>query len=151
MLARGAAQSAIAELQEFIDNRSDAREVRKALAVKLVYQGYKYEEIQTILDVSLGSRASYHRSNLVQDFLSEINQDLSSEQWKIHCVRFAPNCPSQNPIEDIWLQAKTWARRFCALIPTFSHLKWMFEWFLGNTMFDFSSLQMYGVFSEIKY
>jgi transposase len=41
--------------------------VRKALAAKLVYQGYKYEEIQTILDVS----------------------------------RFAPNCPSQNPIEDI--------------------------------------------------
>jgi putative transposase len=45
-------QAAIAELQEFIDNRPDAREVRKALAVKLVYQGYKYEEIQTILDVS---------------------------------------------------------------------------------------------------
>jgi transposase len=95
--------------------------------------------------------ASYHRSNLVKDFLSDINRDLSPEQWKIHCVRFAANCPSQNPIEDIWLQAKTWARRFCALIPTFSHLKWMFEWFLGNTMFDFSSLQMYGAFSEIKY
>ncbi len=33
--------------------------VRKALAVKLVYQGYKYEEIQTILDVSLGSITSW--------------------------------------------------------------------------------------------
>ena len=42
-------QAAIAELQEFIDTRPDAREVRKALAVKLVYQGYKYEEIQNIL------------------------------------------------------------------------------------------------------
>lgn len=52
-------QTAIAELQEFIDNRPDAREVRKALAVKLVYQGYKYEEIQTILDVSLGSITSW--------------------------------------------------------------------------------------------
>jgi putative transposase len=50
-----AIQAAIAELQEFIDARPDAREVRKALAVKLVYQSYKYEEIQTILDVSLGS------------------------------------------------------------------------------------------------
>jgi putative transposase len=48
-------QAAIVELQEFIDTRPDAREVRKALAVKLVYQSYKYEEIQTILDVSLGS------------------------------------------------------------------------------------------------
>ncbi|BAZ33811.1 transposase (plasmid) [Cylindrospermum sp. NIES-4074] len=46
---------AIAELQEFIAQRPHAREVRKALAVKLVYQGYLYEEIQTILDVSLGS------------------------------------------------------------------------------------------------
>lgn len=35
--------------------RPDAREVRKALAVKLVYQGYLYDEIQTILEVSRGS------------------------------------------------------------------------------------------------
>ncbi len=346
-------QAAIAELQEFIDNRPDAREVRKALAVKLIYQGYKYEEIQTILDVSLGSitswkqayekegisglrlnhkgrksylttqqteeilaclqtkecwelgeleyklafeydviyeskrsyydlfkaagiswnktssvnpkaneeavaakkkeissllasrreeieagllrvllldechllwgdtlgyvwgrtdqeitlpmtnerdqqtyygasdyldkelllktydtanskntidylsyllnespnqkllifwdGASYHRSKEIQKFLASINQGLPQEQWKIHCIRFAPNCPSQNPIEDIWLQAKTWVRRFCALIPTFSHLKWMFEWFIKNTTFDFMSLQMYGAFSKIKY
>lgn len=52
-------EKAIAELQEFIDSRPDAREVRKALAVKLVYQDYKYEEIQTILDVSVGSITSW--------------------------------------------------------------------------------------------
>ncbi|MEH2078452.1 MAG: hypothetical protein V7K89_00065 [Nostoc sp.] len=45
--------NANAELQEFIDSRPDARELRKALAVKLVYQGYKYQEIQTILAESL--------------------------------------------------------------------------------------------------
>lgn len=45
----------IAELQNFIDMHPDAREIRKALAVKLVYQGYLYDEIQTILDVSRGS------------------------------------------------------------------------------------------------
>ncbi len=94
--------------------------------------------------------ASYHRSKEVRGFLDEVNLGLSSEQWKIHCVRFAPNCPVQNPIEDIWLQAKTWVRRFCALIPTFSHLKWMFEWFIRHTTFDFATLQMYGVFSKIK-
>jgi putative transposase len=33
---------AIAQLQEFIALRSDAPEVRKALAVKLIYQAYKY-------------------------------------------------------------------------------------------------------------
>ncbi len=51
-----------AELQEFIDDRPDARQARKALAVKLVYQGYKYEEIQTILDVSLGSITSWKQA-----------------------------------------------------------------------------------------
>jgi putative transposase len=55
-------QSKITELQEFIDERPDAREVRKALAVKLVYQSYKYEEIQTILDVSLGSISSWKQA-----------------------------------------------------------------------------------------
>jgi len=52
-------QAYIGEIQEFIDHRQDAREVRKELAVKLVYQGYKYEEIQTILDVSVGSITSW--------------------------------------------------------------------------------------------
>ncbi len=41
-IARSAVPEAIAELQEFIAQRPDAREVRKALAVKLVYQGYLY-------------------------------------------------------------------------------------------------------------
>lgn len=44
-IAFGTTQSVIAELQEFIDARPDAREVRKALAVKLIYQNYKYEAI----------------------------------------------------------------------------------------------------------
>lgn len=48
-------QQAIAELQEFIVQNPNSREVRKGLAVKLVYQGYLYEEIQRILGVSLGS------------------------------------------------------------------------------------------------
>ncbi|BAZ22242.1 transposase [Kalymmatonema gypsitolerans NIES-4073] len=51
----GAVATAIAELQDFIAGCRDAREARKALAVKLVYQDYLYEEIQIILDVSLGS------------------------------------------------------------------------------------------------
>jgi transposase len=90
--------------------------------------------------------------------LESLNKDLPQEQWKIHCVRFAPNCPEQNPIvrvasppgEDIWLQGKTWVRRFCYLIPTFPRLKWMFEWFIKHTVFDFSSLEMYGAYSKIK-
>lgn len=53
---------AIAELKEFIAQRPNAREARKALAVKLVYQGYLYEEIQTILEVSLGSITGWKRA-----------------------------------------------------------------------------------------
>jgi hypothetical protein len=41
--------------------------------------------------------ASYHRSQEIKNFLDEVNQGLSTDQWKIHCVRFAPNCPVQNP------------------------------------------------------
>jgi putative transposase len=46
---------AVTELQEFIAKNPNAREIKKGLAVKLVYQGYLYENIQKILDVSLGS------------------------------------------------------------------------------------------------
>jgi len=31
--------------------------------------------------------ATYHRSKEIQNFLDELNQGLSPEQWKIHCVR----------------------------------------------------------------
>jgi hypothetical protein len=30
----------------------------------------------------------------------------------------------------------------CKLIPTFSHLKWMFGWFIRHTTFDFPMLQL---------
>lgn len=50
--------------------------------------------------------AYYHHSKEIQNFLASINPGLTPEQWKIHCIRFAPDCPSQNPIKDIWLQRK---------------------------------------------
>ncbi len=114
------------------------------------YLRYLLAESQSQQLLILWDGASYHRSQEVKDFLDEINQGLPEDKWQIYCVRFAPNCPEQNPIEDIWLQAKTWVRRFCALIPTFSHLKWMFEWFIRHTTFDFPSFEMYGYFSKIK-
>lgn len=61
-IARSAQEEAIAKLQDFIALRPDAREVRKALAVKLVYQGYLYDEIQTILDVSRGSITAWKQA-----------------------------------------------------------------------------------------
>lgn len=61
-IARSALEDAIAKLQDFMALRPDAREVRKALAVKLVYQGYLYDEIQTILDVSRGSITAWKQA-----------------------------------------------------------------------------------------
>lgn len=62
--SEGVVQQAVLELQEFIAVCRDAREARKALAVKLIYQGYLYEESQTILDVSLGSLTLWKQAYL---------------------------------------------------------------------------------------
>ena len=35
-----------------------------------------------------------------------INQEKPEEKWLINCLKFAPNAPEQNPVEDIWLQTK---------------------------------------------
>lgn len=43
-----------ADLVVFLDEHRDSREYRRGLAVKLVYQGYTYETIAAILEVSLG-------------------------------------------------------------------------------------------------
>lgn len=50
---------------------------------------------------------SYYRLKV---YLAQVNDGLAEDEWRIHCVRFAPNDPTQNPIEDVWLQAKTWLR-----------------------------------------
>ncbi|MEL6138110.1 MAG: helix-turn-helix domain-containing protein, partial [Cyanobacteria bacterium J06628_6] len=61
--------SQIEELQSFIRSERDARQVKKALAVKLLYQGHSYEGVVEILDVALGSisnwRKTYENEGLV--------------------------------------------------------------------------------------
>ncbi len=93
--------------------------------------------------------ASYHRSHEIRDFLAEVNAGLAEEQWPIHCVQFAPNDPRQNPIEDVWLQAKNGMRRLAGLQPSFKGIKFLFEQFLDLALFDFPKMNMYGSFSQI--
>ncbi|MEB3337529.1 MAG: hypothetical protein VKJ46_08715 [Leptolyngbyaceae bacterium] len=45
--------------------------------------------------------ASHHRSQVVKDYLALVNQDLEESMWKLTCLRFAPNDPRQNPVEDL--------------------------------------------------
>jgi len=91
--------------------------------------------------------ASYHRSQEIKDYLAEVNHGLTESDWKVTCIRFAPNDPTQNPIEDIWLQAKRFIRELYHLCKTFSGVKRLFELVTHRQIFDFPKLFMYGSFS----
>ena len=83
----------------------------------LDYLQHQYGEARIAL---IWDGASYHRSQEVKEYLASVNEGLSQKQWRITCIRFAPNAPQQNPIEDVWLQAK----RFCeSIINCVSHLR----------------------------
>ena len=100
--------------------------------------------------IVLWDGASYHCAQEVKAALNALNSGLSEAQWRIHCIRFAPNDPTQNPIEDVWLQAKTWVRRMAGLKPSFIGLKALFEQFCALEIFDFPKMHMYGTFSPIN-
>lgn len=91
--------------------------------------------------------ASYHRSQEIQNYLDSLNSELDKEQWWITCLRFAPNAPQQNPVEDIWLQAKRFMREFYFFCHSFTVVKELFELAIHGQIFDFPKLHSYGVFS----
>lgn len=93
--------------------------------------------------------ASYHRAHEIRDFLAQTNDTLPEAQWPIHCIQFAPNDPTQNPIEDVWLQAKNSVRRLAGLKQSFKGVKFLFEQFLSLELFDFPKMNMYGSFLQI--
>lgn len=91
--------------------------------------------------------ASYHRSQAVKDYLASVNHGLEESKWAITCIRFAPNDPRQNPVEDVWLQAKRFIREFYHLCKSFKSVKWLFEFVIHRQTFDFPKVFMYGAFS----
>jgi transposase len=48
---------------------------------------------------------------------------LAEADWKVTCLRFAPNAPEQNPTEDGWLKGKPHLRKQFALNKTFAQVK----------------------------
>jgi len=108
----------------------------------LKYLQSLYDESTRLIIIWDG--ASYHRSALVQEFLTQVNGTLPSEQWKITCIRLAPNAPEQNPVEDVWLQAKQFIRKFSRLCKKFSSVKVLFKLFTHFQLFDFVKAFMYG-------
>ena len=91
--------------------------------------------------------ATYHRSGEVRTYLESVNQQLDELNWQITCIRFAPNAPAQNPVEDVWLQAKRFIREFYHLCKSFFAVKRLFELTTHQQIFDFPKVFMYGAFS----
>lgn len=87
--------------------------------------------------------ATYHCSEKFRGFLSKLNDDLEEENRLINCTKFAPNGPEQNPVEDIWLQAKNFIRRYYHLCDSFKVVKWLFEFFTNGQIFDFPKIYEY--------
>jgi len=108
----------------------------------LKYLQSLYEESTRLILIWDG--ASYHRSEKVREFLTEVNGSLPTEAWKITCIRLAPNAPEQNPVEDIWLQAKQFIRKFSRLCKKFKSVKLLFQLFTHFQTFAFPKVFMYG-------
>jgi transposase len=88
--------------------------------------------------------ATYHRYGQMRQLLHTINQGLPEDQWKIYCVRLAPYAPQENPVEDVWLKAKTFVRQQLHLAPTFDKIKQLFVRAIKRERyFDFPKLNQY--------
>jgi putative transposase len=87
--------------------------------------------------------ASYHRGVDMQDYLDGVNLHLARDAWRVTCILFAPNAPSQNPIEDVWLKAKQYLRKYWSLCRHFKDVMRLFEEAFGKLAFRFEKLHMY--------
>lgn len=92
--------------------------------------------------------ASYHKYGAIPGYLSEVNQNLERSNWRITCELFAPHAPEQNPVEDIWLQAKRFIREYWHFCRSFAVIKELFMLATHCQFFNFSKVNMYGYFAQ---
>jgi len=76
-------------------------------------------------------------------YLEEINLGQEKDEWPLTCILFAPE---QNPVEDIWLNGKTWLRKFGKRLSSFSLVKRFFDFTIQEQSFDFPKLHQFGDF-----
>ena len=93
--------------------------------------------------------ASYHRGQEFQNYLAQVNNQLEDNLRQIHCQRFAPYAPSENPIENIWSQVKNFLKRFYRFCKSFSITKRLFELFIDYHLFTMPNLNKYDAFSHL--
>lgn len=125
--------------QEFIVKPYASGNSQCAIAfLKYLIAQYPKSRITLIWD-----GASYHRSAELREYLDSVNQGKDEHEWKITCIREAPNAPEQNPVEDIWLYAKKFIREFYHLCKSFAAVKRLFELVTQHQIFNFSKIFMY--------
>lgn len=88
--------------------------------------------------------ASYHKYKEMLEYLKDVNKGIEKENWPVTCELFAPHDPNQNPVEDVWLQAKNFVRKYWILCSNFKIVQWLFEFVTHNQIFRFPKLKMYG-------
>ncbi len=93
--------------------------------------------------------ATYHRDIQCQEFLAEVNRGLEEKDWLVTCLRFAPNAPDQNPVEDIWLAGKNYVRKKFAENKTFAAVKESFRGFLEGFLLDSVKFDWYAPSTQI--
>ena len=90
--------------------------------------------------------ASHHRSQEFRDFLAQVNQ---GKDWNVHCLRFAPYAPEENPIDSVWGQLKRMLRKLHFLCRSFQFTKKLFEILIKYQLFTLPDLNKYNAFSNI--
>ena len=104
------------------------------------YLRQEYGEKRLLL---LWDGASYHRGVEMQEYLDGVNLHLKRDAWRVTCILFAPNAPEQNPIEDVWLKAKQYLRKYWYLCRQFKDVTRLFEEAFDKLVFRFKKLRMY--------
>jgi transposase len=93
--------------------------------------------------------ASYHKGQIMKDFLGTQNDGLEREEWKITCELFAPYAPEENPVEAIWFQLKSLLRRFYRFGKNFKIINHLFQLFAKYELFNFPNLERFDAFSQL--
>lgn len=91
--------------------------------------------------------STYHKGELMQEFLQEVNGDLSKKDWQVTCHLLAPYAPEENPIEAVWLSLKNLIRRCYRFCKNFTIIKRLFKLFVNLSLFNFPNLEKYDNFS----
>lgn len=127
------------QTQEFIIGKYSAGNSENTVAfIKALQSQCPGQRLAVIWD-----GASYHKSVEMKAFLAEVNDGYEANRRQVTCILFAPNAPQQNPVEDVWLQAKNFLRKFWHLCKSFPVAKWLFNFFAAHQKFDFPKLRQY--------